>query len=152
MPKIGETAPDFALPNQDGKTVHLSDFRGKKVVLFAYPKAGTSGCTTQACGFRDQLSKMEANGVVVLGISPDEPKDQKKWALKEGLQYDLLCDIDHQVLEAWDAWGEKSMYGKKYFGVVRSHWVIDENGVVIDEQLGVSATESVEKAVKSLGW
>ncbi|MBK9751778.1 MAG: thioredoxin-dependent thiol peroxidase [Chloroflexi bacterium] len=152
MPTIGETAPDFALPNQDGNTVRLSDFRGKKVVLFAYPKAGTSGCTTQACGFRDQFPKMEANGVVVLGISPDAPKDQKKWAVKEGLQYNLLCDTDHQVLEAWGAWGEKSMYGKKYMGVVRSHWVIDEHGVIIDEQLGVSATESVEKAVKSLGW
>ena len=150
MPKIGETAPDFALPNQDGNTVHLSDFRGKKVVLFAYPKAGTSGCTTQACGFRDQLPKMEANGVVVLGISPDEPKDQKKWALKEGLQYDLLCDTDHQVLEAWDAWGEKSMYGKKYFGVVRSHWVIDEHGILIDQQINVLPGTSVRKALNSV--
>lgn len=152
MPSIGENAPDFALTNQDGKTVRLSDFRGKKVVLFAYPKAGTSGCTTQACGFRDQFPKMEANNVVVLGISPDAPKDQKKWALKEGLQYDLLSDLDHQVLEQWSAWGERSMYGKTYMGVVRSHWVIDEQGKIIDAQVGVSAKDSVEKAVKALGW
>lgn len=152
MPKVGEAAPEFALANQDGKTVRLSDFRGKKVVLFAYPKAGTSGCTTQACGFRDQLPKFETNNVVVLGISPDEPKDQKKWALKEGLQYDLLSDPDHAVLEQWGAWGEKSMYGNKYMGVIRSHWVIGEDGTIIDEQLGVSAKDSVEKAVKALGW
>ncbi|MBE2267955.1 MAG: thioredoxin-dependent thiol peroxidase [Anaerolinea sp.] len=152
MPHVGETAPDFALTNQDGATVRLSDFRGKKVVLFAYPKAGTSGCTTQACGFRDQFPKLESNNVAVLGISPDAPKDQKKWKDKEGLQYDLLSDIDHAVLEQWGAWGEKSMYGKKYMGVIRSHWVIDENGTIIDEQLGVSAKDSVEKAVKTLGW
>ena len=150
MPKIGETAPDFALTNQDGQTVRLSDFRGKKVVLFAYPKAGTSGCTTQACGFRDQFPKLQANNVVVLGISPDEPDLQKKWQTAENLPYDLLSDPDHQVLEAWGVWGEKSMYGKKYMGVIRSHWVIDENGVVIDAQIGVSPTDSVERAVARL--
>ncbi len=150
MPKIGETAPDFALTNQDGQTVRLSDFRGKKVVLFAYPKAGTSGCTTQACGFRDQFPKLQANNVVVLGISPDEPGLQKKWQTAENLPYDLLSDPDHQVLEAWGVWGEKSMYGKKYMGVIRSHWVIDENGVVIDAQIGVSPTDSVERAVARL--
>jgi thioredoxin-dependent peroxiredoxin len=150
MPTIGEPAPDFALPNQDGKTVRLSDFRGKKVVLFAYPKAGTSGCTTQACGFRDRFPKIEAGNAVVLGISPDEPKDQLKWKKAENLPYDLLCDVDHAVLEAWGAWGEKTNYGKKYMGVIRSHWVIDENGIIIDEKLGISPTDSVEKAVAAL--
>lgn len=152
MPKIGETAPDFALLNQDGKTVRLSDFRGKRVVLFAYPAAGTSGCTTQACGFRDQMPKFEPNNVVVIGISPDTPEAQKQWADKEGLNYNLVCDTDHRVLEQWGAWGEKTAYGKTSVGVIRSHWVIGEDGTIIDEQLGVSAKDSVEKAVKALGW
>ncbi len=150
MPKVGEQAPDFELPNQDGKMIKLSDYLGKKVILFAYPKAGTSGCTTQACGFRDEFPKIQADNAVVLGISPDEPKDQLKWKIAENLPYDLLCDVDHQVLEAWEAWGEKSMYGTKYDGVIRSHWVIDEKGVVIDEQLKISPTESVSKAVNSV--
>lgn len=148
MPQIGEPAPDFELPNQDGQPVRLSSFRGKKVIVFAYPKAGTSGCTTQACGFRDQFPKIEANGAVVLGLSPDAPKDLLKWKRKENLPYDLLSDVDHQVLEAWGAWGEKSMYGKKYWGVIRSHWVIDENGIVVDAQIKISPEDSAQKAVQ----
>lgn len=148
MPNIGDTAPDFELLNQDGQAVKLSDYRGKKVILFAYPKAGTSGCTDQACGLRDHFPQFQSANAVVLGISPDEPKAQKKWKDKENLPYDLLSDPDHAVLEAWGAWGERSMYGKKYMGVVRSHWVIDENGVIIDSQLGVSPKKSVELAAK----
>ncbi len=147
MPHIGETAPDFELLNQDGKPVRLSDYRGQKVVLFAYPKAGTPGCTTQACGFRDQFPRLTAANVVVLGISADTPKDQLKWKQAESLPYDLLSDPDHAVLEAWGAWGEKTNYGRTYMGIIRSHWVIDEQGVVIDEQLGVSPKDSVERAV-----
>ncbi len=150
MPTIGEMAPDFALPNQDGETVKLSDFRGKRVVLFAYPKAGTSGCTTQACGFRDEMPRIEAANTVVLGISPDAPDALKQWQTDENLPYDLLSDPGHQVLEAWGAWGEKSMYGKTYMGVIRSHWVIGEDGTIIDEQLKVSPKKSVEKALKAL--
>ncbi|MCU0499686.1 MAG: thioredoxin-dependent thiol peroxidase [Anaerolineae bacterium] len=151
MPNIGQPAPDFELPNQDGKPVKLSDFRGKKVIVFVYPKANTSGCTTQACGFRDQYPKVESTNAVVIGISPDTPKDNLKWKTKENLPYDLLSDTEHQMLEAWGVWGEKSMYGKKYFGVIRSHWVIDEQGIVIDEQLNISPAKSVENALKSLG-
>ncbi len=147
MPAIGDSAPDFELLNQDGKTIKLSDYRGKKVILFAFPKADTPGCTTQACGFREAFPKIEAGNGVVLGISPDEPKDLLKWKQKEKLPYDLLSDPDHTVLEAWGAWGEKVNYGKKYFGVIRSHWVIDENGVLTDEQLKISPEKSVEKAV-----
>jgi peroxiredoxin Q/BCP len=150
MPAIGEQAPDFALLNQDGNTIRLSDYRGKKVVLFAYPKASTSGCTTQACGFRDRFPKIQEGNAVVLGISPDEPKDQLKWKKAENLPYDLLCDTDHTVLEAWGAWGEKTNFGKTYDGVIRSHWVIDENGVIVDEKIGISPTDSVEKAVAAL--
>ncbi len=151
MPRVGEQAPDFELPNQDGQPVKLSDFRGKKVIIFAYPKAATSGCTTQACGFRDQFPKVEAGNTVILGLSPDKPKDNLKWQQDENLPYDLLSDTEHSVLEAWGAWGEKSMYGKTYTGVIRSHWVIDENGVVIDEQINISPTDSVAKAVASIG-
>jgi peroxiredoxin Q/BCP len=151
MLQIGDTAPDFELLNQDGIPVKLSSFRDKKVILFAYPKASTPGCTTQACGFRDQFPKLDSQNVAVLGISPDAPADQLKWKLKEGLQYDLLSDPDHAVLEAWGAWGEKSMYGKKYFGVVRSHFVIDEDGRLADIQLGVSPKDSVERAIASIG-
>ncbi len=148
MPTVGEQAPDFELKNQNGDTVKLSDYRGKKVILFAYPKAGTSGCTTQACGLRDNFPQFEAINMTVLGISPDEPEANLKWQEKENLPYDLLSDPDHSTLEAWGAWGEKSMYGKKYMGVIRSHWVIDENGVIVDEQVKISPKKSIEKAVK----
>ncbi|MBL8120535.1 MAG: thioredoxin-dependent thiol peroxidase [Anaerolineae bacterium] len=151
MPNVGDKAPDFELLNQDGKSVKLSDFHGKKVILFAFPKADTPGCTTQACGFRDNFPKIQAGNAVVLGLSPDEPKDLAKWKKKENLPYDLLSDTEHTVLEQWGAWGEKSMYGKTYFGVIRSHWVIDENGVITDEQLKISPEKSVEKAVNLIG-
>jgi peroxiredoxin Q/BCP len=151
MPPIGTPAPDFELPNQDGTLIKLSAFRGKKVILFAFPKANTSGCTTQACGFRDSLPKIEVANAVVLGISPDEPKDLKKWKDQENLPYDLLSDTEHRVLESWGVWGEKKMYGKTYMGVIRSHWVIDENGMILDEQLKISPTDSVEQALRLIG-
>jgi thioredoxin-dependent peroxiredoxin len=151
MPAIGETAPDFELLNQDGQPVKLSDYRGRRVILFAYPKAATPGCTTQACGFRDRFPRITEANAVVLGISPDEPDALKKWKQDENLPYDLLSDPDHQVLEAWGAWNQKSVFGKVGFGVTRSHWVIDENGVIVDEQIKISPTDSVEKAVESLG-
>jgi thioredoxin-dependent peroxiredoxin len=151
MPKVGEAAPDFELKNQDDKTVRLSDFHGKTVVMFAYPKADTPGCTTQACGFRDHFPQLEAKGVVVLGISPDVPKDLAAWKAKQKLPYDLLSDPEHKTLESWGVWGEKSMYGKKYMGVTRSHWVIDEHGVVIEESLSISPKDSVANAVKRVG-
>jgi peroxiredoxin Q/BCP len=139
MPNIGDVAPDFELPNQDGQPVKLSQYRGRKVILFAYPKAGTEGCTKQACGFRDQFPHFTTHNAVILGISPDEPKAQRKWKEKENLPYDL------------GAWGEKKMYGKSYMGVIRSHWVIDENGVILDAQIGISPKDSVEKAARLLG-
>lgn len=149
MPNIGEQAPDFKLPNQNGDTVKLSDYRGQKVLLFAYPKAGTSGCTTQACGLAENAPQFDAVNMVVLGISPDEPDKNRAWKEKENLPYDLLSDTDHAVLEQWGAWGEKSMYGKKYMGVIRSHWIIGEDGTVIDAQVKISPKKSIEKAVKA---
>jgi thioredoxin-dependent peroxiredoxin len=148
MPAVGELAPDFELKNQDGQTVRLSDFRGKKVVLFAFPKAATSGCTTQACGLRDNYPRLQTSNAVVLGLSPDQPAELRKWKDDEHLPYDLLSDPDHQVLEAWGVWGEKSMYGKTYMGVIRSHWIIDEEGRIADAQIKVSPTESIERATK----
>lgn len=146
MPAQGQPMPEISLLNQDGNTVNLSDFRGKKIVLFAFPRADTPGCTTQACGFRDRYSNILTKNAVVFGLSPDKPADLKKWQEKEGFQYDLLSDPEHTVLEALGAWGERSMYGKKFMGVIRSHWVIDENGNVLDEQIKVSPEDSVKKA------
>ncbi|MBC8100603.1 MAG: peroxiredoxin [Armatimonadetes bacterium] len=147
MPAIGEQAPDFELLNQDGVSIKLSDLRGKKVILFAYPKANTSGCTQQACGLRDNFPRFQAANATVIGLSPDAPKDNKKWQTQENLPYDLLSDPTHTVLAAWGAWGEKSMYGRNYEGVIRSHWVIDENGIITDAQVNISPAKSVEKAV-----
>ena len=150
MPNTGETAPDFELFDQDGNPVKLSDFRGKKVILFAYPKADTPGCTTQACGFNDEFPRIQTANAVVLGISPDEPGDLKKWKAKKNLQYTLLSDPETKVLNEWGVWGEKNMYGKKYMGVIRSHWVIDENGNVLDAQIKVSPEDSVTRALAAV--
>jgi peroxiredoxin Q/BCP len=151
MPTIGEIAPDFELLNQDGQPTRLSDFRGQTVILFAYPKAATPGCTTQACGLRDAFPKFQIHNATVVGISPDAPKALKKWQAAENLPYTLVSDPDHQVLEAWGAWGEKKLYGKAYMGVIRSHWVIGPDGKILDVQLGVSPQESVGRAVKAVG-
>ena len=150
MPSTGDIAPDFALPNQHGELVRLSDYRGRKVLLFAYPKAGTSGCTVQACGFRDRFAQIETANAAVLGISPDAPAALAQWIEAESLPYDLLSDPDHRVLEAWNAWGEKSMYGRTYQGVIRSHWIIGEDGAVIDEQIGISPKQSIAAVLKLL--
>ncbi|MBN1679515.1 MAG: thioredoxin-dependent thiol peroxidase [Anaerolineae bacterium] len=150
MPTVGEKAPDFELVNQDNVTVRLSDFSGKKVVLFAFPKAGTSGCTTQACGLRDEFPVIKNANAVVLGLSPDQPEDLLKWKENESLPYDLLSDPDHAVLNAWGVWGEKSMYGNTYMGVIRSHWIIGEDGTVLDAQVKISPKESVERVSKFL--
>lgn len=147
MLNIGDDAPDFELTNQDGESVKLSDLRGKKVLLFAYPKANTPGCTKQACGFRDASPQIEEAGAVVLGLSPDKPAALKKWQEKQSLPFALLSDPEHEVLEAYGAWGEKSMYGKKYWGVIRSHFVIDEDGKIADAQVKVSPAKSIEKGV-----
>ena len=150
MPAIGELAPDFELLNQDGESVRLGDLRGRRVILFAYPKAATPGCTTQACGFRDNYPQVEAGDAIVLGLSPDEPPALRQWIDDENFPFDLLSDPQHEVLEAWGAWGERSMYGNKYMGVIRSHWVIGADGVVEDEQVNVSPKNSVKRALAAL--
>ena len=150
MAEVGKKAPNFKLQNQDGKVVKLGDFKGKKVVIFAYPRANTSGCTRQASGFRDEIRRIKKAGGIVLGISTDKPETLKKWRDKIELPYDLLSDPDHEVLEAYGAWGEKKMYGKTSYGVIRSHFIIDEKGKLVDAQLKVKPEQSVERAVAFL--
>jgi len=150
MLKVGDMAPDFELPADDGSTVKLSDFRGKRVVVYFYPKDDTSGCTVQACGFRDQYPIIEEKNAVVLGISPDGIQSHQKFKTKYNLPFTLLADENHTAAEAYGVWQEKSMYGKKYFGIVRSHFVVDEEGKLVDIQVKVSPTDSVVKALALL--
>ena len=130
-PAAGHPAPDFTLPDQDGNDVSLSDFSGRTVVLYFYPKADTPGCTTQACGIRDHRADYDAAGVRVLGVSPDPVEAVRKFHDKQDLNFTLLADADHAVAEQYGTWGEKSMYGKTYMGVMRSTFIIDADGTVV---------------------
>jgi peroxiredoxin Q/BCP len=150
VPAVGSIAPDFALPADDGRTVKLSDYRGHRVVLYFYPKDMTSGCTTQACGFRDHYAEIEEKNAVVLGISPDSAASHVGFKTKYNLPFRLLADEDHKVAELYGAWGEKSNYGKTYFGVIRSHFVIDEEGRIEDVHYKVSPEDSVSQALETL--
>jgi len=131
MLQEGTTAPDFTLPADGGGEVALSDYRGKKVVLYFYPKDDTSGCTTEACNFRDDYSSILAAGAIVLGVSPDTIKSHDKFKLKYELPFALLSDPEHHVAEMYGAWGEKKMYGKTYMGILRSTFIIDEQGIIV---------------------
>ena len=148
MLKPGDTVPDFELPTDTGEPLKLSDLRGRRVVLFFFPKADTPGCTTQACGFRDRFPRIETANATVLGLSPDQPKALAKWKKKEDLPYTLLSDPEHEVAEAFGAWGEKSMFGKAYMGILRGHAIIGPDGTIEDLRLKISPEESVEEAVK----
>ena len=143
VPAVGSMAPDFALPADNGETVRLSDLRGRRVVLYFYPKDMTSGCTTQACGFRDNYPEITERNALILGISPDGVRSHVEFKTKYDLPFRLLADEDHAVAELYGAWGEKSMYGKKYMGIIRSHFVIDEDGRIIEVQHKVSPEDSV---------
>ena len=147
---VGASAPDFTATTDSGATVSLADFRGRKVILYFYPKDDTSGCTTQACGFRDSYPTIEEKNAVVLGVSPDGVKSHQKFKTKYDLPFTLLVDEDHRAAEAYGVWAEKSMYGKKYLGIVRSHFVIDEQGRLVDVQIKVSPTDSVAQALAVL--
>lgn len=149
--KIGSKPPDFLLTDEQGQKVKLSQFRGKRVVLYFYPKDDTSGCTAQACGFRDRYDAIQDAGAIVLGISPQDAKSHMKFKTKYNLPFPLLSDPDHAVAEKYGAWGEKSLYGKKYLGIIRSHFVLDEQGKIADIQIKVSPQDSVSRAVESLG-
>lgn len=147
----GSPAPDFEATTETGEKVKLSDFRGKRVILYFYPKDDTPGCTTQSCGFRDAYPQIEEKNAVVLGVSPDSMKSHQKFKTKYNLPFTLLVDEGHKIAEAYGVWGEKSMMGKKYMGIIRSHFVIDENGNLADTQVKVSPNDSVERAIATLG-
>lgn len=148
---VGDAAPNFEAPTDTGATLRLSDLRGRRVVLYFYPKDDTSGCTTQACGFRDSYPQIEEKNAVVLGVSPDGVASHQKFKTKYDLPFTLVVDEDHQIAEAYGVWAEKSMYGRKYMGVERSHFVIDEQGNIADAQVKISPKDSVAKAVAALG-
>lgn len=130
MPAVGDSAPDFALADQNGLTVRLSDFHGKQVVLYFYPKDDTPGCTKEACGFRDDFADFTKKGVVILGVSPDDPKSHKKFVEKYELPFTLLADTEKTVCQAYDVWKEKNMYGRKSMGVERTTFVIGPDGKI----------------------
>jgi len=149
-PTAGDIAPDFTLPDDAGRPVKLSDFRGRRVILYFYPKDDTTGCTTQACGFRDAYPQIEVENAVVIGISPDGKASHQKFKTKHKLPFILLTDENHAVAETYGVWGEKAMYGRKYLGIIRSHFVIDEQGRVIDAQVKVKPADSVARALETL--
>lgn len=130
MPEVGKKAPDFSLLDQDGKKISLKDFKGKKVVLYFYPKDNTSGCTKEACNFRDDFPKFKKTDAIILGVSPDSVESHKKFVTKYNLPFTLLSDEDKKVLEKYGVWKEKSMYGRKYMGVERTTFIIDEIGKI----------------------
>jgi len=148
--EIGDLAIDFKLTSDREEQLKLSDHRGKRVIVFFYPKADTPGCTTQACGFRDAWPQIEANGAAVIGISPDAPDKLAKWKAKLDLPYTLLSDPDHKVAEAYGVWGEKKLYGRAYMGIIRSHFIIGPDGRLEDIQVKVSPKKSIERGVKSV--
>ena len=147
----GDTAPDFTLTDQDGDPVSLADFRGRKVILYFYPEASTPGCTTEACDFRDNLNSLTGAGYAVLGVSRDQPAKNKKFADEEHLTFPLLSDPDRAIHEAYGVWGEKNLYGKHVVGVLRSTFVIDEEGRIQLAQYNVRATGHVIALRKKLG-
>jgi peroxiredoxin Q/BCP len=149
--EAGSAAPDFTLPDDTGASVSLSDFRGKKVILYVYPAAMTPGCTTQACDFRDSLQSLAAAGYSVIGISPDSPSKLAKFREHDGLTFPLVSDADKSVLTEYGAYGEKKLYGKTVVGVIRSTFVIDEKGQIEQAMYDVKATGHVAKLRKDLG-
>jgi peroxiredoxin Q/BCP len=153
MPRLspGDAAPNFTLPDADGEDVSLSDYRGQKVIVYFYPAAMTPGCTKQACDFRDNLSSLKSSGYQVLGISPDKPEKLAKFRERDAVNFPLLSDPTKATLEAYGAWGEKTMYGKTVTGVLRSTFVLDEDGRVEKAQYNVKATGHVAKLRRDLG-
>ncbi len=147
----GDPAPLFTLPDADGKEVSLADFRGRKVIVYFYPAAMTPGCTTQACDFRDSLDSLAAAGYAVLGLSPDKPEKLAKFRDRDAVTFPLLSDTSKETLAAWGAYGEKTMYGKKVTGVIRSTVVVGEDGNVEVAQYNVKATGHVAKLRRDLG-
>ena len=150
MLETGTKAPDFALPDQNGEIHKLSDYVGKKVILYFYPKDNTAGCTKQACGFSERYPQFTEKNAVVLGISNDSVASHKKFEEKYGLAFTLLSDTEHKVIEAYDVWKEKKNYGKVYMGIVRTTYLIDENGIIIKANDKVKAADDPENMLKEI--
>lgn len=149
--EIGSPAPAFTLPTAGGDAASLSDYLGRKVIVYFYPKASTPGCTTQACDFRDSLESLSAHGYSVLGVSPDSAEALEKFIRTQNLTFPLLSDEDHAVAERYGAWGEKKNYGKTYTGLIRSTIVVNEDGMVEMAQYNVRAKGHVSKLRRDLG-
>ncbi len=150
MPSVGDPAPDFELESDSGETVSLSDFRGRRAVVYFYPRDDTPGCTTEACEFRDRLPAIEERNAVVLGISPDDVESHRAFKEKYELPFTLLSDPDGSVAEAYGAWGEKKRYGKTYEGILRSTFVIDEDGTVQEVFRNVRAKGHGDQVLEAL--
>ena len=148
--KPGSKAPSFFLMDQDGKKVRLSDFKGKKVLLYFYPKADTPGCTKQACSVSASLKELKKHGIEAVGISPDLPETQKKFDSKHKLGFMLLSDPDHKIAQAYGAWGQKSMYGRKYEGIIRSSFLIDGKTTVLQVWYKVKPEDTIPNVMASL--
>ena len=151
MLEVGTKAPDFTLPDQNGNMHSLSEYRGKKVILYFYPKDNTPGCTKQACGFAERYPHFTEKGAVVLGISKDSVASHKKFEEKYGLPFTILADPELVAIQAYDVWQEKKNYGKTYMGVVRSTYLIDENGKIVKAFEKVKATDNPEQMLGELG-
>ena len=149
--KAGDKAPAFSLQDQSGKTVTLAQFKGQKLLIYFYPKANTPGCTIQSCNVRDARQAFSKKGTAVIGVSPDKPSAQQKFDEKFGLGFPLLADTEHAMAEAYGVWGEKSMYGKKYFGIIRSSFLVDEKGKIAGAWYRVSPGDTVPEAMAALG-
>lgn len=150
MLETGTKAPDFTLLDQNGEIHKLSDYAGKKVILYFYPKDNTAGCTKQACGFSERYPQFTEKNAVVLGISKDSVASHKKFEEKYGLAFTLLSDTEHKVIEAYDVWKEKKNYGKVYMGIVRTTYLIDENGIIIKANDKVKAADDPENMLKEI--
>jgi thioredoxin-dependent peroxiredoxin len=148
---VGDKAPAFALRDQHGKLVRLSSFKGRKVAVYFYPKADTPGCTTQSCNLRDAMPDLKKLGIDVVGISPDAPAKQLKFDEKYSLGFPLLADEEHETAEAWGVWGEKALYGRKFMGIIRSAFLVDEKGKVAGAFYKVSPKDTVPKITGALG-
>jgi peroxiredoxin Q/BCP len=148
--EVGDKAPAFSLSDADGNTVKLSDYKGRRVIVYFYPAASTPGCTKQACDFRDSLSELNGAGLDVIGVSPDKPAKLAKFRDDQKLTFPLLSDPDREVLTAWGAYGEKMMYGKTVQGVIRSTFVVDEKGKIAEAQYNVKAAHTTTKIQKIL--
>ena len=151
MLEIGTKAPDFTLPDQNGNMHSLSEYRGKKVILYFYPKDNTAGCTKQACGFAERYPRFTEKGAVVLGVSKDSVASHKKFEEKYGLPFTLLADPELVAIQAYDVWQEKKNYGKTYMGVVRTTYLIDENGKIVKAFEKVKAADNPEQMLGELG-